>query len=88
MGGMAEIQRRQVEEVDNQQNFRPEKVGASEEHNPTKLEKIVEDEMTSNRSGRIDKVCVCGEQMPDVTDLKDEQHNPKKLISIQWKILN
>jgi len=47
---MAEIERGKVEEIDNQQNLGPEKVGACKKYDPTKLEKIIEDKVTSNCS--------------------------------------
>lgn len=51
---MTEVERRQVEEIDYQENLGPEEVAADEQHDESKVEEIVEDEMASNSSCSLD----------------------------------
>ncbi len=45
---MTEVQRGQVEEVDNQDDLGPDKVAAHEEHDEGEGEKVVEDEVAAD----------------------------------------
>ena len=82
---MAEIQARQVEEVDDQDDLRPDEVAADEEHDEGELKEVVEDEVGSNGCGGVDVVSVGGEQVPDIADLEDEQEDPKKLLVCRYE---
>ena len=80
-GWVTEVQARQVEEVDDQDDLGPDEVAADEEHNEGELEEVVEDEVGSDGGGRVDVVSVGGEQVPDITDLEDEQEDPAKVLA-------
>lgn len=45
---MAEVERRQVEEVDDQDQLSPDEVGSDEEHDEGKVEEVVEDEVAAH----------------------------------------
>lgn len=79
---MTEIQRRQVEEVDNQDQFSPVEMSSNEEHNEAKLEKIVEYKVASYACSSIDVGGVVREEVPHVCDLEDEEGEPTVTISI------
>ena len=63
---MAEVQRREVEEVDDQQDLGPDEVRANEEHDPAKVKQVVEDEVATDRGGRVDRGGIAGEEVTDV----------------------
>lgn len=73
---MAEVERRQVEEVDDEDHLSPDEVGTDEEHDECEVEEVVEDKVAADCGCGLDMVGVGGEQVPDVTTLKDEEHNP------------
>jgi hypothetical protein len=51
---VAEIEERQVEEVDDQDELSPSKVASDEEHNESKLQEVVENEVASYTSSSLD----------------------------------
>jgi hypothetical protein len=69
---MTEIQGGEIEEVDDQKHFGPPEMGANEEHDPAKLQEIVENEVTSYCSGGVDIFTFVREEVPDVANLEDE----------------
>lgn len=73
---MAEVQRREVDEVHDQQKLSPPKMTADEEHYEGKCEEVVEDEVRSDRSSSLDIMGIGREHMPLVSDLEDEENNP------------
>jgi len=73
---VAEIQGRKIEEVENQDELSQVETRPNKEHDEPKLEQIVENEMASNGSSSIDKFSVGGEQVPNVSDLEEEEQNP------------
>ena len=79
-GWVAEVERRQVEEVDDQDDLGPDEVGAHEEHDEGKLKEVVEDEVGADGGGGIDVVGVAGEEVPDVSNLEGEENNPGSLL--------
>jgi len=73
---MAEIERREVEKVDNQDKFGPPEVGADEQHDEGECEEVVGDEVGTNISGGIDGFDLAGEEVNNIADLEDEQDDP------------
>jgi len=73
---VAEIKGGQVEEVDNQDDLGPDKMPADEEHDKRKLQEVIEDEVASNPSSRLNMVTVLREEVPQVSDLKEEDSEP------------
>lgn len=63
---MAEVQRREVDEVDDQQDLGPDEVRANKEHHPPKVKQVVEDEVATNRGGSVDLGGIVGEEVADV----------------------
>jgi hypothetical protein len=76
---MAEVEEGEIEEVHNQDHLGPNEVPTDEEHNECKLEKVVEDEVTSNSSGSLDMFAFVGEEVPQVCNLKEEEGEPGRL---------
>jgi len=74
--GVAEVERRKVEEVDDQEHLSPDEVGADEEHDPAKVEEIVGDEVAAHVCCGLNSVGFGREQMPDVASLENEENNP------------
>lgn len=61
VGVMAEVEGRQVEEVDNQDNLSPDEVPTDEEHNECEVQQVVENEMASNTRCGVYVVDIGGE---------------------------
>ena len=76
VGVVAEVERAQVEEVDDQDQFGPVEVRANEEHDKGKVEEVVDDEMASNARRSVHDVRIGGEEMANVASLQDKEHNP------------
>ena len=75
---MAEIERRKVEEVDDEDQFGPNEMSTNEEHDKRELQKVVEYEVASNTSRSLDISGVIREQMPKVSDLEEEESQPRR----------
>jgi hypothetical protein len=73
---VAEVERGQVKEVDDQDELGPAKVRADEEHDEGEVQQVVQDEVAANRGGGIDLDRVLGEEIGDVADLKYEENDP------------
>lgn len=73
---VAEVERGQVAEVDDQDDLGPDKVRADEEHDECELEKVVKDEVRTDGGGGLDIGGVGGEEVPDVADLEEEEDDP------------
>lgn len=79
---VSEIERRQIEEVNHENEFCPDKVRTGEEHNESECKKVVNNKVASNSCSCVDRVRVGGEQVPDIADLEDEQEDPKIAESV------
>lgn len=73
---MAEVEGGEVEEVDDQNDLSNDEMSTNEQHDEGKLEKIVENEMTSNSRSSLDLLSGLREQMPQVGDLEQEEGEP------------
>ena len=73
---VAEVEGGKVEEVDNQDDFSPDVVTTDEEHDERELEEVIDYEMASNTGSCIDIVGVGGEEVPDISNLQDEENDP------------
>jgi hypothetical protein len=73
---VAEVQRRQVEEVDDQEQLGPDEVGAHEEHDEAEVEEVVGNEVAADVRGGLDIVGVGGEELKDVAGLEEEEDDP------------
>lgn len=76
MSRVAEVQAAQVEEVDDQDQFGPDKVGANKEHDEAELQEIVDNEMASDTGSCVDIFGVLGEEVTNVSHLEDESNKP------------
>jgi len=76
VGVVAEVKGRQVEEVENQDQLRPNIVATHEQHHECKVEEVADDKVTSYTGGCVDIVGIGGEEGPDISDLQDEEDNP------------
>lgn len=70
---VAEGQRAEVEEVDNQDELSPDEVAANEEHDEGKVQQVVRDEVGADGASRVHLLDVAREKVPHVADLRDEQ---------------
>lgn len=52
-------------------------MAADEEHDESELEQIEDDEMASDTGSCVDIVDILGEKVTDVSNLQDEQNNPR-----------
>jgi hypothetical protein len=90
-GRVAEVDRSQLEEVDDQNYLRPDRVRADPEHDPGEVEDVepvrlvavlqqrvdnIQDEVASDRGGRVDGRLIAAEQVPDVDQLQEPKRNP------------
>lgn len=78
VGIVAEVEGGQVEEVDNENDLGPGKVGADKEHDEGEVEEVVEDEVAADGAGRVDVVGVAREEVANVAGLEDEQDDPRE----------
>lgn len=76
VGVVAEVERAQVEEVDDENELSPAKVRADEEHDKGEVEEVVGDEVRADAGSSIDMVGVRGEEVSDVAGLEDEEDDP------------
>lgn len=70
---VAEGQRAQVEEVDDQDELGPDEVAADEEHDEGKVQQVVRDEVGPDGAGRVHLLEVAREEVHDITNLEEEQ---------------
>lgn len=76
VGVVAEVQRAEVEEVEDEDQLGPAEIGPHKEHDEGKVEKVVEDEVAAHAGGGVDVVGIAREETADVAGLEDEQENP------------
>lgn len=76
VGIVAEVQRCEVEEIDDQDDLGPDKVRADKQHHKGEVQQVVEDEMASDRACRIDVLDLTREEVSDVAELEDEEDEP------------
>jgi hypothetical protein len=76
VGVVAEVERAQVDKVDNKEDLCPEEVGANEEHDEGEVEEVVEDEVATHAGGGVDMIGVLGEEVGDVAELEDKENDP------------
>lgn len=55
---MAEVERGQVDEVENENDLSPVEVRADKQHDKSEVEEVVEDEVASNAGSSVDNVRV------------------------------
>lgn len=77
---MAEVQGRQVDEVDDQHNLSPREVTSDKQHDEGEVEEVVEDEVATDSAGRVLLGNIAGEQMADVAGLQNEQDEPRQSV--------
>lgn len=73
---VAEVQRREVEEVNDQDELGPVEVRANEEHDECEVEEVVGDEMASNTGGGMNMARIGREEVGNVATLKNEEDDP------------
>lgn len=54
-------------------------MSTNKEHNECELEKVVEDEVTSNSCCSLDMFAFVGEEVPQVCNLEEEEGEPGRL---------
>lgn len=76
VGVVAEVEARQVDEVEDEDDLGPVEMRADKEHDEGEVEEVVEDEVAADAGGGVDGVGVLGEQVGDVAELEDEEEDP------------
>lgn len=79
VGVVAEVERAEVGKVQDEENLSPGKVGSNKEHDKGEMEDVVDDEVASDAGSGMLDVGVLGEEMTDVTTLKNEENNPGRI---------
>lgn len=79
VGIVAKIERREVDEVENEDELGPVEVGADKEHDKGKVEEVVEDEVVADAGGSVGALDVAGEEVADIANLQDEEANPAEV---------
>lgn len=69
---MAEVQRRQVDEIEDDDELRPAEQGPHEQHDEREVEQVVQDKVAADSAGGIDALNIAGEEMGDVATLENE----------------
>lgn len=69
---MTEIQRREIDEVEDDDELRPAEQGPHEQHDERKVEQIVQDKMAADGAGRVEFLDIAREEMRNVATLKNE----------------
>jgi hypothetical protein len=72
VGRVPEVERAQVDEVENDQELGPAKEVAHEQHDKGKVEQVVEDKVAADGAGRVEQRRLTGPKVGDVAALSDE----------------
>jgi len=75
-GGVAQVEKGEVGEVEDHDKLGPDKVRADKENDEGKLEEVIQDEVASDTGSCMDTLGFGGEQVPDVADLEQEEEDP------------
>lgn len=73
---VAEVQRAQVEEVEDEEQLSPVEVRADKEHDEGEVEEVVQNEVASNARRSVHNVGIGGEEMGNVAALENEEDDP------------
>lgn len=76
---MAEVERAQIDEVENQNHLGPVEVGAHKEHDKGEVEEVVHDEVAADAGSGMNMGLIAREQVANVAGLEDEENNPEHL---------
>lgn len=85
IGVVTEVEEGEVEKVNDEENFGPPEMSFNEEDHETKVEKVVENEVTSNTGGGLHILILLTEESPDVAKLDEEENEPKDVSMIVLK---
>lgn len=69
---VAEVERREIEEVENENNLGPVEMRSDKEHDKGEVKQIVCDEVASHAGGGMDNVGVAREEVTGIASLKDK----------------
>lgn len=78
VGIVAEVQRRQVEEVNDQDHLGPGEVRSHEQHDEGEVQEIIEDKVATHCASGIHIIGIAGEKMADVANLEDADDGPDR----------
>lgn len=73
---VAEVERRQVEKVEDDDEFGPDEVRAHKEHDKRKVEEVVENKVAADAGCVVDRLLFAGEEVRNVAELEDEENDP------------
>lgn len=73
---VAEVERGEVEEVEDDDDLGPGKVRADKEHDKGKVEEVVEDEVATDAGGGVRRLGRLGEEVTNVAGLQHEENDP------------
>lgn len=66
---MTEVQRGQIDEVEDDDQFSPAEQGPHKQHDKGEVQQVIENEVTSDSTGGVDTLDVAREEMCDVAAL-------------------
>jgi hypothetical protein len=78
---VAEVERRQVDKVDEEEDLGPDKVPVDKEQDPRGVEQVVGNKVTSDRAGGVDRLDLGREEVGDVSNLEDEDCEPRGVLA-------
>lgn len=73
---VAEVERREIEEVDDEDDLGPDEVAGDEQEHKGGVQQVVEDEVATNSASGVDGLDLGREEVGDVASLEDEENNP------------
>jgi len=73
---VAEVQRGQVDKVEDQDKLGKAEEGAHEQHDPSEMQQVVEDEVAADGAGLVDATSGVGEEVRDIDGLENEHDEP------------
>lgn len=66
----------EIDKIDEQEYLSPSKTRANKEHHESRVKEVVDDEVASNAGGSMGSICVAGEEMGNVAELKNKEGDP------------
>lgn len=76
VGVVAEVEGREVGEVEKQENLGPSEVVGNEEQDKAEVEEVVDDEVASHGTRGVDGLDIARKEVADIADLEDKDSEP------------
>ncbi len=83
VGVVAEVERDEVDEVEDEHHLGPVKVRVDKEVDEEGVQQVVDDEVAADARGGVDNLGVVGEEVANVAELEEEEDDPAS----SWALL-